>query len=70
VAPEISAPWQRAFVFAMLARRGKNLIDYFRGDVVAGKTRHEIMATYMKSGAFYDEEIDGALIELGVTGFD
>lgn len=55
----------REMVFAMLIARGHSMADYVRPMALSGKTRQEVIAHFVEMG-FLDEQIDGALIELGV----
>lgn len=56
----------RAGTLRMLQEDGVTLAEYIRPMVDFGHTRAFIINYHVELG-FFDEEVDGALIELGVT---
>lgn len=60
-----AAKGYREYVLIMLRNKGLTLVDYLRRMVENGRSRDFIINYHVEQG-FFDEEIEGALIELGM----
>lgn len=62
---EATAKGFREYTLIMLRNKGLTLVDYLRRMVENGRSRADIIQFHVEQG-FFDEEIDGALITLGM----